>query len=178
MEPILENPIETHENSYFSRKSDPLHKSFNLGIRILNPSHIESFDDAILFRAVTNLQVSEIFMYSNQKFCFGFKVIYYNPETNQYYAGADFKIDESDKTKHYCQNDKKDIIQKSIKLNEDDCVVEITVRNSAVVDYLKFLTKKGLILEGGNPNGGDFVKTVRSQNDHYFSNFGGSLHTL
>ena len=170
MESNLENPIETYENSYFSRKSDILHKSFNLGNRLPNPRHMVSFDDATLFRGVPNLQVSEIFLYSNQISIFGFKVIYYNPETKKYYAGADFKVDASYKIEY--------IIPKSIKLNEDDCVVEITVRNGDVVDYIKFQTKKGLILEEGNPNGGDFVKTVRSQNDHYFSNFGGSLHTI
>ena len=165
----LEKPIEKYENSYFSKKPNTLHKSFNLGNRILNANQIVLFDDAILFQKVPNFHLFEIFLYSDEKYVYGFKFIYYDPETKKYFAGADLKMDVSDKTK--------EIIPKSIKLNEDDCVVEITVRNGVIVDFIKFLTKKGLILEGGNPNGGEFVRTVKSQNDHYFSNFGGSLDT-
>lgn len=160
--------ITIYPNSRFSKTPNSVYKTFNLGNRIPCDKVI-SFDDAILFKEVPNFQLFEILLYSNQKYVYGFKFVYFNPETKQYLSGVDLRTNDSDTPK--------DIIPKSIKFNENDCVVEITVRNGMIIDFIRFRTKKGLILEGGNPTGGEFVKTVKSRKDHYFSNFGGSIET-
>ena len=165
----MEPSIKTFKSSYFAKKLDTLHKSHNLGNRFLNINDSVTYDDMILWQDVPRFQISEIFLLSNENYVYGFKIIYYNPLTNNYYAGADYKVDGIPlKIRHALQ-------KKSIKLAEDDYLVEIKVRSGAVIDFLKFQTKKGLILEGGGSGGGEFVKKSKSDKDYYFSNFGGTL---
>lgn len=165
----MEPSYKTFKNSYFVKKQDTLHKSHNLGNRFLNINDSVTYDDMILWKEVPRFQISEIFLYSTDKFVYGFKIIYYNPSTKDYFSGADYKVDGIQlKPKHALQT-------KSIKLAEDDYLVEVKVRSGAVIDFLRFQTKKGLILEGGGPGGGEFVKKSKGYKDYYFSNFGGTL---
>ena len=89
----MEPSIKTFKSSYFAKKLDTLHKSHNLGNRFLNINDSVTYDDMILWQDVPRFQISEIFLLSNENYVYGFKIIYYNPLTNNYYSGADYKVD-------------------------------------------------------------------------------------
>ena len=152
------------DNKLFKTNRDSIFKSHNIGNRFSYIDKTLSYDDIMIYKKVPDFKVSEITLYFNpNSFVYGFQVIYHNFETNEFFAGADYKLDKQNEL----------LSKKTIKLDEDDYLISISGKTGSLVDNLRFETKKGKILEGGGPNGSSFE--YKTKEGYYFSKFGGTI---